>query len=94
MKNSILRGEITFKKPEGTDKKYLSIKDIKSLDYQRNPDKVEANIFPEPDGTVIIAAKKQSVVNDVNVYDKIINSKVTREGAMPKFTFETQELYE
>jgi len=33
MKNSILRGEITFKKPEGTDKKYLSIKDIKSLDY-------------------------------------------------------------
>ena len=39
----------------------------------RNPDKIEANINPEPNGTVVIAARKASVIEKAPIYDEIIN---------------------
>lgn len=49
---------MTFQKQEGIDKLYLSIKDTKQKAFIRNLDKIEANIVPEPHGTVLIEAKK------------------------------------
>ena len=73
MQTSLKRGEITFKKPEGVDRRYQSIKDRKQLAFMRNPDKIEANINPEPNGTVVIAARKASVIEKAPIYDEIIN---------------------
>jgi len=94
MQESLKRGEITFKKPEGVDRRYKSIKDKKELDFVRNPDKIEANIKPEPFGTVVIAARKASVIEKSPVYDEVVNQKVIPQGGQPKFTFESQELYQ
>ena len=86
MKESLARGELTFKKPEGTDRRYLHIKDVKSVQYQRNPNKAEANIEPQLDSTVRFKAKQVSK-EAKNPYDEIINQKVAKDGEMPKFTF-------
>ena len=94
MQTSLKRGEITFKKPEGVDRRYQSIKDRKQLDFIRDLDKIEANINPEPNGSVVIAEKKANVIEKAPIYDDIINQKVQKQDGQLKFTFETQELYE
>jgi len=48
MKESLKRGEITFKKPEGIDRRYQSVKALPKVSYLRNPTKEEAMISPEP----------------------------------------------
>jgi hypothetical protein len=52
MHNSLLRGEVTFKRPEGIDKRYASIKSVKTPIFTRNTNKPEAGIKPEPDGSI------------------------------------------
>ena len=53
MKESLARGEITFAKREGMDRKYLTVKNIKTVDFVRKPDKTEGNIYPEEGGLVV-----------------------------------------
>ena len=52
MHSSLLRGEVKFKKPEGIDRRYTSVKPIKTPIFTRNTNKPEAGIKPEPDGTI------------------------------------------
>lgn len=94
MKESLKKGELSFQKQEGIDKLYLSIKDTKVKAFKRNLDKIEANIKPEPHGTVVIEAKQPDKQERPSVYDAIVNDKVVKTNGMPKFTFETQELFQ
>jgi hypothetical protein len=55
MKASLQRGEITFKKAEGIEKSYLSIRDVKKPVYQRVIEKPEAGVVPEQDGSIVFA---------------------------------------
>jgi len=43
---------VTFKAPEGIDRRYLSIHEERQKNFVRNPDKTEANIAPDLDSTV------------------------------------------
>lgn len=52
MQESLLKGEITFAKPEGIDRRYLSVKDSRHLQFVRNTDKPEANVVPEAGGSI------------------------------------------
>ena len=52
MHNSLLRGEVTFKRPEGIDRRYVYVKDVKTPIFTRNTNKAEAGIKPEPEGCV------------------------------------------
>ena len=49
---TIMSGEITFKKPEGIDRRYIAVRDVKKAQFTRNPDKPEAGVMPELDGTI------------------------------------------
>jgi hypothetical protein len=60
MNDSVARGETTFKRPEGTDRKYLHIKDVKKVLFTRNPDKSEAGINPEPASTMRFVNRRAS----------------------------------
>lgn len=94
MQKSLANGELTFKKSQGIDNKYLSIRNEKQTNYQRNPDRIEANIKPEPHGTVVIGPKiAERDQRRPNVYDAIVNEKVVKANGMQKFTFESQELF-
>ena len=44
LQESIARGEVSFKKKEGLERKYLSFKEIKQQQFTRNADKIEANV--------------------------------------------------
>ena len=44
MHESLLSGEVTYKAPEGIDRKYLTVKEIKEPSYKVNKGKVEGNI--------------------------------------------------
>ena len=72
MKQSLARGEVTFKAAEGVDRRYLSIKDEKQKNFVRNPDKKEANIAPDLDSTVKFEAPKLKSI-EKNPYDQVIN---------------------
>ena len=52
MHNSLLRGEVTFKRPEGIDRRYGYVKDVKTPIFTRNTNKAEAGIKLEPEGCV------------------------------------------
>lgn len=69
---SLKRGEITFKKPEGVDRRYKSIREEKQKAFVRNPDKIEASVKPEPFGTILIEASKREVLK-AGIYEEIIN---------------------
>lgn len=89
MKESLMRGETTFAKPEGIDRKYLHIKNVKEALFTRNPNKTEAGISPEPHGTIRFAREKSHGNEEKNPYNEIVNQKVLKHGDQPKFTFET-----
>ena len=47
MKQSFLRGEITFAKSEGIDRKYLKVTEMKERSmFEREIDKPEASVRP------------------------------------------------
>lgn len=52
MSESLKRGEITFAKAEGIDRRYLSVTEQRATAFTRNPHKTEANIAPEAGGSV------------------------------------------
>lgn len=52
MHSSLLRGEVTFKRPEGIDRRYFSVKSEHHPIFTRNTNKTEAGIKPEPDSTI------------------------------------------
>ena len=58
MRQSLAGGEITYKPPEGIDRKYMSVKDIHKPNYQRDHTKTEANVRVEKDGLFEWAEKK------------------------------------
>lgn len=57
MQQSVKNGLESFRKPEGIDKLYKSIKYEKKKNFVRNLDKIEANINPEPNGTVLVGPR-------------------------------------
>lgn len=56
------------KKPEGVDKFYLSIKDEKAKQFERDLEKKEGGVIPECNGTVVYKDKKQKLA-EKNPYD-------------------------
>lgn len=52
MAESLKRGEQTFRAPEGIQKRYLGITNIRSKMFERDTDKVDGNVLPEPAGLV------------------------------------------
>ena len=91
MNESLARGEVTFAKPEGIDRKYLNVYEQHQSDYVRDNLKAEANVSPEIGGTVIFSKEKKESAA-VNPYEGTINGKVIKSD-MPKVTFESKELY-
>ena len=59
MKQSLLRGEIDFARPEGIDKRYLTVQEQKQTAFVREADKNEAGIAPELGGTVVYRGEQQ-----------------------------------
>mmetsp|Transcript_14369 Transcript_14369/g.24464 ORF Transcript_14369/g.24464 Transcript_14369/m.24464 type:complete len:104 (+) Transcript_14369:898-1209(+) len=95
MKESIGKGEDTFRMAEGIDRKYLSIKDTKRAQFERNTDKPEASIVPEMDGSIKIT-RSPPKKEKIQPFSKAINGKFkpsTDEAPMPKVTFESQEVF-
>lgn len=86
---SLARGELTFKKPEGIDKKYQSIRSEKTPMFVRDTNKKEAGIMPE-DHTSLVYAEEKVKKAQQDPYEKSVNSKVNH----GKFTFQSKELYE
>lgn len=69
MHQSLLRGEVTFKKAEGIDRRYVSVKDEHQPEYMRRLDKPEAGVLLEPEGTMRFAPEVKEKV-DVTAYEK------------------------
>ena len=44
MKDSLMRGELTYKRKEGIERKYLNVSDFKEPIFERNTNKIEANV--------------------------------------------------
>ena len=95
MKASLQRGEITFKKAEGIDRRYQSIREERKPMFTRVVDKPEAGVVPEPDGSIVFALETSQSQTQAQAYEKVVNGKVTKvKGQNPKFTFESRELYD
>lgn len=84
---------MTFKPPEGIDKKYLTINNIRNPLFDRNPNKVDANIKPQPEGLIRLNSDLGKQEIQSHLYNFIVNEKVQPSQTGSKFTFETQELY-
>ena len=89
IKESLARGELTFKQAEGIDRKYQSIKSEKTPMFVRDTNKKEAGIMPEPHTSLVYAEEKVKKAQQ-DPYEKSVNSKVNH----GKFTFQSKELYE
>ena len=75
------------------DKKYQSIRNVKKKAFIRNLDKTEAGVKPEMGGTMQFKSENIAKV-EPHPFDAVINAKVNaNKTGMPKFSFETQELY-
>lgn len=95
MKASLQRGEITFKKAEGIERRYQSIREEKKPQFKRVVDKPEAGVKPEPDGSIVFALEHSESKTTAQAYEKVINGKVSKAaGQNPKFTFESRELFD
>lgn len=93
MNESLARGEVTFAKPEGIDRKYLTIQEHHISTFIRDTYKAEANVNPQLGGTVVFEKPKVEVAT-VDPFESTVNGKVQKELAeMPKVTFESKELY-
>lgn len=94
MRESILRGELTFQNAEGIETKYLSIADKKKPQFVRDTDKPEAGIVPELEGTIRVVDNEQRSVEPAP-FDKAINQyiKADQETSVKKVTFESKELF-
>lgn len=76
MAASLKRGEMTFKPPEGIDKKYLTINNIRNPLFDRNPNKVDANIKPQPEGLIRLNSDLEKQEIQSHLYNFIVNEKV------------------
>jgi hypothetical protein len=95
VQESLRRGEITFARAEGIDRRYLSVTGLRPKAFSRNPDKTEANIAPEVDGSVAFEAEQKGA-DQLGAFESQVNKKVSKDphvSANPKFTFESKELY-
>ena len=94
MHESLLSGEVTYKAPEGIDRKYLTVKEIKEPSYKVNKGKVEGNIQVQDNGLFTLQELRQEFQGAQEPYDKTINQKtMNAEYTYPKVTFEAKELY-
>lgn len=58
--------------------------------FERQLDKIDANICPEPNGTINVEEERtQDEIVRPSVYDAIVNDKVVKTNGIPKFTFES-----
>eukprot|EP00347_Sterkiella_histriomuscorum_P011430 403372486 len=92
-----LKQTIRIEKKEGLDKKYLSIKEQKELQFQKDKFKLEGGIQPDlQTGTLKFTDKKQKKV-DQNPYEQQINARLQQSESVPnnypKVTFESKEFY-
>ena len=60
MKRSLARGEITFAKPEGIDRKYFHIRTAKSPDFVRQQ-KTEGNIQLQEGGLMVFEEEEKQL---------------------------------
>ena len=60
MHESLQRGEITFKRPEGIDRRYVSVSAVRQPEFMRNVDKSEAGVKPEPEGSIKFAEEAKT----------------------------------
>ena len=58
MKDSLSKGEFTFKPPEGIDRKYLHVKEIREPIFKRDIHKTEAGVAIQPDGLFEYAGER------------------------------------
>lgn len=87
-------------KKEGMETKYLSIRDKTQIPYQKDYDKKEAGVQPEPEGLVQMTGKKQKD-REHNPYDHTINARIYAapldstmdKNDYAKVTFDCKEFY-
>jgi len=58
MKESLSKGEFTFKPPEGIDRKYLHVKEIREPIFRRDINKTEAGVVIQADGLFEYAGQR------------------------------------
>jgi hypothetical protein len=63
------RGELTFKKKEGLERKYLSFKETRKPLFTRNADKIEANINLDTEGSLKFTEEKVGLAA-IDPYEK------------------------
>jgi len=87
----------TSGKPEGMDRKYVSIKEKFEPTYKKPNEKFEAGVKPQG-GSIVLHAKKEKHL-EKNPYEQLINNRL--EGSAnkspngyPSVTFEARELFD
>ena len=66
---SLRRGELTYKKKEGLERKYLSYKLVKDKGFTRNADKIEANVNLDKEGSLKFTEEKVGLAT-IDPYEK------------------------
>jgi hypothetical protein len=69
MHESLQRGEITFKRPEGIDRRYASVTALREPEFKRNIDKSEAGVKPELDSSIRFAEEAKAQLS-IAAYEK------------------------
>jgi hypothetical protein len=57
-----MRGELTYKRKEGIERKYLSVSDFQEPIFERNKNKIEADIKLDPKGCLKFKDEKKETV--------------------------------
>ena len=95
MNESLANGEITFKRPEGIDRKYLTVKELRDPEFKIDKNKVEGGIQLQPDGLFTLQERKQEKEEEAKPYEKTTNAKFEKpKNDYPKVTFTAKEVYE
>ena len=94
MHESLRRGELTYKRKEGLERKYLSFKEMKDTGFTRIAEKIEACVNLDKEGSLKFTEEKIGLAS-IDPYEKQVNQYVKKpKNDMPKVTFDTKELYE
>lgn len=59
MQESLMRGELTYKRKEGIERKYLNVSDFQDPIFERNKNKIEANVKLDLNGTLKFLDEKK-----------------------------------
>lgn len=54
-----MRGELTYKRKEGIERKYLNVSDFQDPIFERNKNKIEANVKLDLNGTLKFLDEKK-----------------------------------